>query len=94
MRARIAGRSWTVEFGRVADLSSRAHWGECDPPTARHPRITIRRSLKPRAMLMVTVHELLHASFPHLSEAAVTESADEIARVLYRLGARVTPPES
>lgn len=78
----------------MADLSSRQHWGECDPPTVRRPRITIRRALKPRAMLMVTVHELLHAAYPHLSEEAVTESATEIARVLYRLGARVTPPEA
>ena len=44
-------------------------------------------------MLEVTIHELLHAVRPELSEEAVTDSASIIARVLYRLGARVEPPE-
>jgi hypothetical protein len=38
------------------------------------------------------VHELLHACRPELSEEAVTETADVIAGVLYKLGARITPP--
>ena len=54
--------------------------------------MTVRQSLQPKAMLNVTVHEMLHACRPELSEEAVTETADEIAGVLYKLGARITPP--
>ena len=93
MRIRIGRRTWSLDFVRRDDMQSRSNWGECDPPTLRAPKITVRRSLAPRAMLEVTIHELLHAVRPELSEEAVTDSASIIARVLYRLGARVEPPE-
>ena len=54
--------------------------------------MTVRQSLQPKAILNVTVHELLHACRPELSEEAVTETADVVAGVLYKLGARITPP--
>jgi len=38
------------------------------------------------------VHEVLHASRPELAEDAVDETASTIARILHRLGARVTLP--
>ena len=43
-------------------------------------------------MLNVTVHEMLHACRPELSEEAVKDTADIIATALYKLGARITPP--
>ncbi len=93
MRVRIGKRSWSVEFVRAHDLQSRGNWGECDYPTARAPKVTVRRGLPPRQLLEVTLHELLHASRPELSEEAVTETAQVLARTIFRLGARITPPE-
>jgi hypothetical protein len=52
----------------------------------------VRRSLSSQALLDTTVHEVLHAARPEMSEEAVAETATIIARVLHRLGARITPP--
>ena len=92
MRIKIANRTWSLDFVKASEMQSRANWGECDLPTARKPMMTVRRSLAPKAILNVTVHELLHACRPELSEEAVTETADVIAGVLFKLGARITPP--
>jgi len=43
-------------------------------------------------LLDTVVHEVLHACRPEMSEEAVAETASTIARVLHRLGARITPP--
>ena len=71
MRIRIANRTWSLDFVKASEMQSRANWGECDLPTARKPMMTVRRSLAPKAMLNVTVHEMLHACRPELSEEAV-----------------------
>ena len=92
MRIRIDNRTWSLNFVKASEMQSRANWGECDLPTARKPTMTVRRSLQPKAMLNVTVHELLHACRPELSEEAVKETADTLALVLYKLGARIEPP--
>ena len=92
MRIKIGTRTWSLDFVKASQMQSRSNWGECDLPTARKPMMTVRRSLKPKAMLNVTVHELLHACRPELSEEAVRETADVIAGALYKLGARIEPP--
>ena len=92
MRIRIANRTWSLDFVKASEMQSRENWGECDLPTARKPMMTVRRSLAPKAMLNVTVHEMLHACRPELSEEAVKDTADIIATALYKLGARITPP--
>ena len=92
MRIKIAGRTWSLDFVKASEMQSRANWGECDLPSATNPLMTVRQSLQPKAILNVTVHELLHACRPELSEEAVTETADVIAGVLFKLGARITPP--
>ncbi len=92
MRMKIANRIWSLDFVKASQMQSRQNWGECDLPTARKPTMIVRRSLQPKAMLNVTVHEMLHACRPELSEEAVRETADVIAGVLYKLGARITPP--
>ena len=92
MRIKIAGRTWSLDFVKASEMQSRHNWGECDLPTASKPLMTVRQSLQPKVILNVTVHELLHACRPELSEEAVTQTADVIAGVLYKLGARITPP--
>ena len=92
MRLKINKKVWRLEFVKAAAMQSKRNWGECDLPTARKPMMTVRRSLAPKAMLNVTVHEMLHACRPELSEEAVKDTADIIATALYKLGARITPP--
>ena len=52
----------------------------------------LRSTLRMLPPTQTAVHELLHACRPELSEEAVTETADVIAGVLFKLGARITPP--
>jgi hypothetical protein len=44
--------------------------------------------------LNVLIHEVLHASRPELAEEAVTETANDIEKVLWRRGYRLIPKES
>lgn len=92
MRVKIGRETWILEFVLASELSSRQNLGECDHPTARRPRISVRRNLEPKQLLEITTHELLHAVRPELSEESVQETAAVLARVLFRLGARLTPP--
>lgn len=91
LRTRIGERQWRIAFVRACDLPKDTV-GLCDHPPGRHPTIKVRRSLSSQALLDVVVHELLHAVRPEMSEEAVTDTATTIARVLHRLGARITPP--
>jgi len=67
---------------------SRDALGDCDHPPGRHPTIRIRRNLPQRELLDTCLHEALHASLPSLSEECVTETAHDLARVLFSLGWR------
>jgi hypothetical protein len=62
--------------------------GLCDPPDKAGKKIKVRRSLRGERELEVIIHELRHAADWHRDEAAVTQEAKEIARVLWRLGYR------
>lgn len=86
-RVSIAGRRWRVKLVPAREMSRDA-LGDCDHPPGRHPTIRIRRNLPQRDLLDTAVHEVLHASLPALSEEAVTETAHDIARVLFSLGWR------
>ena len=70
----------TSELGRVRSA---------DRTQANDDGETITRT---QAMLNVTIHEMLHACRPELSEESVKDTADIIATALYKLGARITPP--
>jgi len=90
MRVKINNRSWTIRSATAREMRDRM--GDCDHPPGRHPTIRVRRSLGTLATLDTVVHEVLHASRPELAEDAVDETASTIARILHRLGARVTLP--
>lgn len=91
IRVRIGMRDWRIAFLPARALPKDT-LGTCDHPPGRHPTIMVRRSLSSQALLDTTVHEVLHAARPEMSEEAVAETATIIARVLHRLGARITPP--
>lgn len=86
MRVTIRGRRWYFEI--VKSLPDASH-GEIDPYDRPDKAIRIARNQKPLDALDTVIHECLHAALPDLCEEAVTESATDIARVLFRLGCRV-----
>ena len=91
IKAPIGRRQWRIAFIAARDMPKDT-LGLCDHPPGRHPTILVRRTQSSRMLLDVTVHEILHAARPEMSEEAVAETASTIARVLHRLGARITPP--
>ena len=81
MRCRLRGRYWKIIRGKLdAKLD-----GLCD---ADARTITIRRSLAGERELEVLIHEMLHACHWDLGEEAITETSEDLARVLFRLGYR------
>lgn len=64
--------------------------GSCDAPSLPNKTIRVRPSLKGRVELDTHIHEMLHACLWDLDEEAVCESAEDIARALWRLGYRKT----
>lgn len=86
----IHGVKWLLRFTRLR--GNAAGWAYL--PDAKNPRmprkILIDERLERRARLETIVHELLHVSFPTVSEGHITEAGRDIARVLWSLGYRET----
>jgi len=78
------GRRYRIKF--TADGLPRGYYGQCDPPTARHPTIVIRPGLSKQEKLYTIVHEAMHACYWDIAEVAIEGAADDIARLLLRLG--------
>ena len=85
MRVRLRDKYFQLSFERLP----KTHDGQCD----YHGRsIIVRKSLRGERQLEVLIHELLHGCHWDLDEQAVTETAEDLARVLWRLGYRRTTP--
>ena len=82
--ARIGGKRWRVRFLPAA-VFSRGCDGDC---SIRSNTIRIKRNLKGRSMLESLIHETLHAAHWQIAEECVAETADDLARLLWRLGYR------
>jgi hypothetical protein len=86
----LNGVRWLLRFTKLRGRA--AGWAYL--PDAKNPRmqrkILIDERLKGRARLETTIHECLHACYPQVSEETITESARDIARVLWLLGYRPT----
>ena len=85
---KIKDKIWTVRLVKSKDMPR--SYGECDDPSVSKPEIWINRNLKQKDMLDTTIHEVLHAIRPELSEEAVLETATIVANVLYKLDVRFT----
>ena len=87
MRVRLRDKYFRLDFERLPPNAD----GLCD----FHGRsIKVRKSLRGERQLEVIIHELLHGCHWDLDEQAITETAEDLARVLYRLGYRKsTDPE-
>lgn len=78
----IAGQDWKIRFTRLRGKA--AGWCEYDKR-----KILVDTRLSGVALLETVVHEVLHAEFPWLTEASVTESAADIAKILAAIGYRL-----
>ena len=83
MRIKLRGRWWRLVREKLPPQID----GLCDP---NNRTLTIRPKLSGERELDVAIHEMLHACHDDLAEEAVTETASDIARCLWRLGYRKT----
>lgn len=77
----IRGKPWTILTRRMKYFD-----GLCDHPGTPSREIWIHTSLKGEEMLSTLIHEATHASFSDLSEEAVSEFGNDLARILWHLG--------
>lgn len=80
----LRGKRYRVELVRKLGPND----GECDKPTKPGKAIRIVSSLKGERGMEVVIHEALHACAWDWDEEAVTETAHDITRLLWRLGYR------
>jgi hypothetical protein len=83
MRVRLRDKYFKLTFERLP----KTHDGACCMSTRE---IKVRTSLRGERRLEVVIHELLHGCHWDLDEAAIEETAEDLARVLWRLGYRET----
>lgn len=79
---KLRRKVWELIYVQMEDL------GLCDAPDRRSKKIKINKDLKGRLKLEIIIHESLHACAWDLDEEAVTETAKDISRLLYREGYR------
>ena len=84
MHVQLGGKRWELVFRKLSDCR-----GACDDPNKVGKKIQIDSDLSGEEELEVLIHEMLHAgNWLHRSEESVTREADEMSRVLWRLGYR------
>ena len=90
MKIKLRGRRWNLVAADSLHLPDL--YGYTEAPDKPGKRIVIVRDQASRDLLDTTIHEMLHACLPDMSEDAVLETATDIATVLHRLGARIALP--
>ena len=86
MRARLRGRYWNLV--RARNLEAR---GDIDSSSTAGKKIRVNTKVENETeeLLEVIIHECLHGMVWDLSEETVQESAVDLAKILYKLGARI-----
>jgi len=84
MRIKIGNKYWNLIFTELDEETG----GECDSPDTNGKEIRIATDLKKQDELEIIIHELLHAADWAKDEEWVEVIADDIARVLWKLGWR------
>jgi hypothetical protein len=84
----VARKRWRLSYERPVAGSN----ADCDSPTTPNKKIRITPGLRrrPRELLEVLIHELLHAAGWPLAEEFVEQAGADIARVLWQEGYRLT----
>jgi len=78
----FAGRRFHVIIDSVDGLCEKEESNET-------PNLFINAARPDRTILEAATHEAMHACFPTMSELRVTQSANDIARLLWRMGYRL-----
>lgn len=79
----IGGRKWLWRYSRLK--GSADGWTEWEKR-----KVLISSRAKHRARLEIEIHEGLHASLgPTISEDSITQTASDLAKILYALGYRL-----
>jgi hypothetical protein len=69
--------------------------GSCSSPQESNPAIDICSTIKREDIFLENIiHEMLHGCYWDLDEAAITEGARDIAKVLRKLGVKVDVAEA
>ena len=86
MRVRLGGKYYRLRFAAIKDYGDIT-----DPGKAEGRVIRIATWQGERDLLDSVIHEALHGSLPLLDEAAIHATANDLSRLLWRLGYRRTP---
>ena len=87
MRVRLGGKYWRLRFA----ANMKDYGDMVDPGKADGRLIRIGTWQGEADQLDTIIHEALHASLPLLDEAAVHATANDLSRLLWRLGYRRNP---
>ena len=89
------GKRYNIKWVPPSKLNTKEHkdkgetcFGVCNPPTRKGKSIKIDNTLKDFDKLETIVHESLHAVFWDLDEYAVQDAAEDLAKLLWKLGYR------
>jgi len=90
MLVTVGGKKWNMLFAPTPGCD-----GECDPPNKKKKQIRLPARLKrdQRRLLTVILHECLHASDWSKDESWVEPIAEDLARILWRTGFRLSEPK-
>jgi hypothetical protein len=96
VRVGILGKWWTLRFVPASELpkgkdGARDCDGLCDKPTDKGKRILVYDKLSEEETLETVVHEVLHAADWWKDEEWIEHAANDLARILWRLGYRRRP---
>ena len=88
-RITIANKRWTLVSANTREIVQlRGVHGFTTDPAARGRCIVLRGSLRGKPLLETVIHEALHASAWPIDEQTVTRYAEDVTRILWRLGFR------
>lgn len=82
VKHRIRGKMYDLVY--VPNSTLPKDDGECDPPTTPGKQIRVAKRCKGLRLLIVLLHEALHAGLWDLDEAAVEELAEDAGRLIWR----------
>ena len=89
MLVTIGGKRWKLVFAPLQGCD-----GTCDAPTDKKKQIKIAPRVKKDSkwLMEVIVHEVLHGSDWSKDESWIGTTAEDIARILWKIGFRLEGP--
>lgn len=89
MHVKADGKRYEVVFAKHLMIDGVRLDGACDAPDVRNRRILLDNRLTDEDLLETVIHEHIHASAWFLTEEKVTEMAEDLKNVLWRMGYRL-----